>query len=108
MYTNKNHAFLYLIIILYLYDNIIGQTIDSLGTVNHILNNNELSMVLHAGDLSYADCNARKWDIYGELIGMYLLMEVFMSICMCICMCIFICIYIYIYMYICKFTIYIS
>jgi hypothetical protein len=46
-----------------------GQTVDSLGTVNHILNNNELSMVLHAGDLSYADCNARKWDIYGELIG---------------------------------------
>jgi len=45
----------------------IGQTIHSLSTINHILKEN-ISMILHAGDLSYADCNQTLWDLYGEMI----------------------------------------
>jgi len=46
----------------------LGQTIDSTSTVNHILDNKALGMILHAGDLSYADCNQQLWDSYGVLI----------------------------------------
>lgn len=65
----------------------LGQTKDSLGTVNHILNNDDLSMILHAGDLSYADCHGNLWDTYGEMIGTY----IYICMCVCTCVCTFIC-----------------
>lgn len=46
----------------------LGQTIDSEQTLNHMSNNKNIQLILHAGDLSYADCNQQLWDSYGELI----------------------------------------
>jgi predicted phosphodiesterase len=46
----------------------IGQTEYSLSTINHIMNEKNISMILHAGDLSYADCNQPLWDSYGNMI----------------------------------------
>jgi len=46
----------------------IGQTIHSLSTINHLINEQNISMILHAGDLSYADCDQQLWDSYGEMI----------------------------------------
>ncbi len=46
----------------------LGTTNDSLSTVNHVLDNRALQMILHAGDLSYADCNQPVWDAYGIMI----------------------------------------
>jgi predicted phosphodiesterase len=46
----------------------LGQTDHSLETVNHILQDRSVKMILHAGDLSYADCNQPLWDSYGEMI----------------------------------------
>ena len=47
----------------------LGNTVDSQTTVEHILSNNALSMVLHAGDLSYANCNQPLWDSYGDMVS---------------------------------------
>lgn len=46
----------------------LGQTEDSLLNINHILKDKEIKMILHAGDLSYADCKPELWDSYGKLI----------------------------------------
>ena len=46
----------------------LGMTNDSRATLNHMMMNPSLSMVLHAGDLSYADCDQTKWDRYGIMI----------------------------------------
>jgi len=46
----------------------LGQTDDSEKTLTHMSNNKDIQMILHAGDLSYADCNQQLWDSYGELI----------------------------------------
>lgn len=46
----------------------LGQTSDSEKTVQHLLENNRLEMILHVGDLSYADCDQSRWDSYGEMI----------------------------------------
>jgi hypothetical protein len=46
----------------------LGTTIDSQSTINHVLGKSHLGMILHAGDLSYADCNQPVWDQYGVLI----------------------------------------
>jgi predicted phosphodiesterase len=46
----------------------IGQTANSVSTVNHIINKKNISMILHAGDLSYADCDQTLWDSYGLMI----------------------------------------
>lgn len=46
----------------------LGMTNDSISTLNHMILNPSLAMILHAGDLSYADCNQPKWDQYGVLI----------------------------------------
>jgi hypothetical protein len=46
----------------------IGQTIHSISTINNIINEQNISMILHAGDLSYADCDQTLWDSYGEMI----------------------------------------
>jgi len=44
----------------------LGQTSDSNNTIHHMLAA-QVSMVLHAGDLSYADCFQPRWDTYGLL-----------------------------------------
>jgi len=46
----------------------LGQTENSLSTMNHIMKDKNIQMILHAGDLSYADCNQPLWDSYGEMI----------------------------------------
>jgi predicted phosphodiesterase len=46
----------------------LGQTNYSAATINHLLRDKGIQMILHAGDLSYADCNQTLWDSYGELI----------------------------------------
>ena len=46
----------------------LGQTRYSSFTVDRILQNKDVKMILHAGDLSYADCNHSLWDSYGEMI----------------------------------------
>jgi hypothetical protein len=46
----------------------LGQTVYSKSTINHLLNDKSISMILHAGDLSYADCNQQLWDSYGKII----------------------------------------
>jgi len=46
----------------------LGQTVDSVSTINHISNDKSIQMILHAGDLSYADCNQTLWDSYGQMI----------------------------------------
>jgi len=46
----------------------LGQTTDSLSTLQHVLGNNDLKVILHVGDLSYADCDQKKWDSYGEMV----------------------------------------
>jgi hypothetical protein len=46
----------------------IGQTINSVLTVKHLLNEPDVNMILHAGDLSYADCDQELWDSYGDMI----------------------------------------
>ena len=44
----------------------LGQTSDSNNTIHHLLGS-EVAMVLHAGDLSYADCEQPRWDTYALL-----------------------------------------
>lgn len=46
----------------------LGQTNDSISTLEHVIENRKLAMILHAGDLSYADCQQTLWDSYGEMI----------------------------------------
>lgn len=46
----------------------IGQTINSISTISHLLKEKDISMILHAGDLSYADCEQDLWDSYGVMI----------------------------------------
>jgi len=43
----------------------IGQTIHSVSTLNHLMKEHDVTMILHAGDLSYADCEQPLWDSYG-------------------------------------------
>jgi len=46
----------------------LGQTTDSQTTLNHMMGNKDVAMILHAGDLSYADCNQTLWDSYGNMV----------------------------------------
>jgi hypothetical protein len=46
----------------------IGQTINSFSTINHLIKEPNINMILHTGDLSYADCDQPLWDSYGEMI----------------------------------------
>lgn len=45
----------------------LGQTSDSLSTLRHLEVNQELKLILHAGDLSYANCDQTRWDSYGMM-----------------------------------------
>jgi len=48
----------------------IGQTHSSIATVSHLAQHlDSIGMVLHAGDLSYADCNQTLWDSFGNMIA---------------------------------------
>jgi len=40
----------------------IGQTPDSINTLAHLYKDKLVQMILHAGDLSYANCNQTEWD----------------------------------------------
>jgi len=46
----------------------LGMTNDSMATLNHMMMNPLLSMILHAGDLGYSDCRQPLWDRYGIMI----------------------------------------
>lgn len=46
----------------------LGQTSDSHSTIQHVMQRSDLGMILHAGDLGYADCNQTLWDTYGEMV----------------------------------------
>lgn len=46
----------------------IGQTVHSFSTINHLMKDQNINMILHAGDLSYADCEQPLWDSYGVMI----------------------------------------
>ena len=46
----------------------LGQTSDSKSTLQHLRDNHNISIILHAGDLSYANCEQSLWDSYGNLI----------------------------------------
>jgi acid phosphatase type 7 len=46
----------------------LGTTTDSETTLQHMMQDVNGGLILHAGDLSYADCNQTKWDQYGVMI----------------------------------------
>lgn len=46
----------------------LGQTEDSVETMCHVLQEPGLRIVLHAGDMSYADCDQRRWDSWFRMI----------------------------------------
>ena len=46
----------------------LGQTSDSLSTIQHIQTDPSVSAILHAGDMAYADCDQPLWDSYFDLI----------------------------------------
>lgn len=46
----------------------LGQTSYSLHTVRQLDAESNIRMILHAGDMSYADSNAVRWDSYGEKV----------------------------------------
>ncbi len=46
----------------------LGTTPFSKSTLRHMARNNRIQAVLHAGDLSYANCEQPIWDYYGRMI----------------------------------------
>ena len=46
----------------------LGQTEDSLTTIHHIAQDDNINAILHAGDLSYADSDQQRWDQWFEMI----------------------------------------
>lgn len=46
----------------------LGQTEDSAATVQHLNEEKQASVMLHAGDMSYADCDGSRWDSYFDMI----------------------------------------
>lgn len=46
----------------------LGGTADSIATMEHLIANPHLELILLAGDLSYADCTATKWDDWGNMV----------------------------------------
>lgn len=46
----------------------LGQTGDSISTLEHVLENGNLKAILHVGDLSYADCDQKQWDSYADMV----------------------------------------
>lgn len=46
----------------------LGQTQYSKLTLKHLINQPDLTAILHAGDLSYADGVQPRWDRWGQLV----------------------------------------
>ena len=46
----------------------LGQTKYSESTIRHISRNSKIRAIIHAGDLSYANCLQPLWDTYGKMI----------------------------------------
>jgi hypothetical protein len=46
----------------------LGQTADSAQTVSHMNDETDIDMILHAGDLSYADCDQPRWDTWANMV----------------------------------------
>lgn len=46
----------------------LGQTTDSVQTVNHMMEEVDTVAILHAGDMSYADCDGSRWSSYLNLV----------------------------------------
>jgi acid phosphatase type 7 len=46
----------------------LGQTTDSQQTVAHLKMESDISMIIHAGDLSYADCEQDRWDSWSVMV----------------------------------------
>jgi hypothetical protein len=46
----------------------LGQTKFSASTLKHMISDNRISGIMHAGDLSYANCKQHLWDSYGKMI----------------------------------------
>ena len=46
----------------------LGQTNDSISTYNHLVANRDIGLIMHVGDLGYADCNQSKWDSYAIMV----------------------------------------
>jgi len=46
----------------------LGQTAYSAQTVQHVAEDPDLQIVLHAGDMSYADCDHKRWDSWGLMV----------------------------------------
>ena len=73
----------------------LGTTSDSVTTVEHMIANRNLSMLLHVGDLSYSDCDATKWDTYGlmvENLARERVSRVCVSVCVLVCVCVCVCV----------------
>ncbi len=47
----------------------LGQTANSQSTVDHIQANRDVDMIMHVGDLSYADSVETRWDSWQELVA---------------------------------------
>jgi len=46
----------------------LGMTDDSKSTLEHLSRNTNIDMIMHVGDLGYADCVQTKWDDYSEMV----------------------------------------
>ncbi|GMI24220.1 hypothetical protein TeGR_g12646 [Tetraparma gracilis] len=46
----------------------LGQTANSLSTVMHIHEDSDVAAILHAGDMSYSDCEQPRWDSWFSMI----------------------------------------
>ncbi|GAB9470304.1 hypothetical protein Gpo141_00007554, partial [Globisporangium polare] len=46
----------------------LGQTMYSKQTLRHLASRTDMSAIIHAGDLSYADSNQARWDSWGSLV----------------------------------------
>lgn len=46
----------------------LGQTPDSVKTVAHAMQDKDAQIILHAGDMAYADCAEKRWDSYFAMI----------------------------------------
>lgn len=46
----------------------LGQTNDSVSTYNHLAVNRNIQLIMHVGDLGYADCMQEKWDSYALMV----------------------------------------
>jgi len=46
----------------------LGQTINSMQTVKHMAEDEDINAILHAGDMSYSDCEQPRWDSWFQMV----------------------------------------